>query len=484
MDQAQTANVVRLDGRKLEGGGQLVRIAVALSALTGRAVAIDHIRGNRTGKTGIKASHLAAVQTLAELSGSTTVEAQVGSCSMGFYPPPRDQDPTVTPARQTDSDINIRLPTPGSVFLVFQALYPYLLHSTSTDRIRLSIIGGTNVSSSPSYDYVSQVLIPNFARVGLPPLFVQLEERGWSSGPGHGHGHLGKVNFVINTLRGRGGSGGSPSRPNGTLSSHAIPSMDLQQCRRGTISKIDITVLAPDDRLDAPNSQQGPRNTRGNKGSVKKSANAKIEECDEPESVRGFMEQYAHKALRRRLKELPPSVLPRCLSGESQGQMDVVPIKTHLTEATHRRSCLYVLIVAHTSTGFRIGRDALYGSLGGQPKSKKPRRRDKHQDKPPEDMAIKVKGLVDTCVNDFVRELYDSQLQTESGTLQSAGHQPCVDEHMRDQLVVFEALSKLSGTSNEQDDNSREDERYWSLHTRTAQWVCREMLEESGISNT
>ncbi|KAL4792387.1 RNA 3'-terminal phosphate cyclase domain-containing protein [Aspergillus venezuelensis] len=491
MDQAQTAKLVRLDGRKLEGGGQLVRIAVALSALAGRAIAIHHIRGTRTGKTGLKASHLAAVQTLAELSGSTTVKVQVGSSSIGFYPPSRDQnqDPASAPIRQTKSDIDIRLPTPGSVFLVFQALYPYLLHSTSTDRIRLSIVGGTNVSSSPSFDYVSQVLIPNFARLGLPPLSVQLEKRGWSSGPGAGHAHLGRVTFVIDTLRGRGGSGGSPTRPDGTLSSHAIPLMDLQQCRRGTISRIDITVLAPDDRLDDSNSHEGSQNTRGNKRSNKQSdsssqydekhAPTETEECDGPGTVRTFLEHYVHKALRRRLKDLPPSVLPRRQSKASQDRFDVVPIETHLTEATHRRSCLYVLIVAHTSTGFRIGRDALYGSLGGQQKPKKPRRRDKRQDKPQDDIALRVKGLVDTCVDDFLRELHDPQLQAES-----AGHQPCVDEHMRDQLVVFEALSKITKAPKEQAVDDREDERYWSLHTRTAQWVCREMLEDGGSSNT
>lgn len=120
------AEPVRLDGRKLEGGGQLVRIAVALSALTGQAVVIDNIRANRSGRKGLKASHLAAITTLAELSGSQLVKAQVGSCSVGFYPPPHEQGQQ-TP--QIDSKIDIRLPTPGSVFLVPSALsIPSPLH--------------------------------------------------------------------------------------------------------------------------------------------------------------------------------------------------------------------------------------------------------------------------------------------------------------------------------------------------------------------
>lgn len=42
--------VVTLDGRTGEGGGQLVRVAVALAALTGTPIRINNVRGNRAGK--------------------------------------------------------------------------------------------------------------------------------------------------------------------------------------------------------------------------------------------------------------------------------------------------------------------------------------------------------------------------------------------------------------------------------------------------
>lgn len=451
------AEPVRLDGRKLEGGGQLVRIAVALSALTGQAVVIDNIRANRSGRKGLKASHLAAITTLAELSGSQLVKAQVGSCSVGFYPPPHEQGQQ-TP--QIDSKIDIRLPTPGSVFLVFQALYPYLLHSTSADRIRVSIIGGTNVSSSPSFDYVSQVLIPNFARVGLPPLSVCLEQRGWATG----HGQMGKVIFSVDSLMSvRRGNGGS----DGDSPSHEI---DLQLCRRrGTISKIDITVLAPDDHLDQSETELQSTKGKAKPGRSEKATQHHVDtaEIDKPETVREYMERYTHKSLRKRLKELPRAVFTHRSSEETD--LGVVPVQTHTTEVTHRRSYMYVLIVAHTSTGFRIGRDALYGSLKDEPKPKK------RQNKPRQDMATRVKGFVDECVDNFARELYDPLLQTSPDGPGTAAHQPCVDEYMRDQLVVLEALARKSGNTN-QGFESREDERHWSLHTQTAQWVCQEML--------
>jgi RNA 3'-terminal phosphate cyclase (ATP) len=40
--------LVRIDGRTGEGGGQLVRVAVALAALTGTPIQIDNVRGNRS----------------------------------------------------------------------------------------------------------------------------------------------------------------------------------------------------------------------------------------------------------------------------------------------------------------------------------------------------------------------------------------------------------------------------------------------------
>ena len=52
MEKADQRKLVRLDGRTGEGGGQVVRIAVALAALTGTPLAIDNVRGNRPGKRG------------------------------------------------------------------------------------------------------------------------------------------------------------------------------------------------------------------------------------------------------------------------------------------------------------------------------------------------------------------------------------------------------------------------------------------------
>ncbi|THC94038.1 hypothetical protein EYZ11_006480 [Aspergillus tanneri] len=169
--------MIHLDGRTLEGGGQLVRIAVALSALTGNPVHIENIRGNRSGKKGLKQSHLAAIQFLASLTGSSVSGAEVGSSSLSFYPPKTRSNPSAQGQRINELRVKpamkIELPTAGSIFLIFQAIYPYLLHvgAFTEEPISVTITGGTNVSFAPSIDYVAQVLVPNFAR--SPLIFVE-----------------------------------------------------------------------------------------------------------------------------------------------------------------------------------------------------------------------------------------------------------------------------------------------------------------------
>lgn len=433
--------MIHLDGSTLEGGGQLVRIAVALSALTGKPVNVTNIRGHRQGRKGLKRSHVAAVQFLAQLTGGSVSGADVGSSILSFYPAqPLASRDGGSPVQR---DVQIELPTAGAVFLVFQAVYPYLLYACESP-IRLTITGGTNVPFSPSFDYVSQVLIPNFARLGLPPLAVHLEERGWATGPSN----LGRVALVIDPL-------GAQDRQ-----CPRFPRIDLAQFQRGQVTRVDITVLAPDDPLEG-----GPeRTTNGRPGrrAERPAGDYQDRPPDPSQTVRGFIECEAHRQLRTRLGQLPPWIYTRRSEVFSTAVESAVPVRAHASESTSHPSQIYLLLVAHTSTGFKVGYDALSGAMkSGGPRSK---RRDGANR-----AATAAQSLVNACVDGFIRELHDPQLQADPG---AALRQPCVDEKMRDQLVVFEALGGKPG------DEQSENERYWSLHTLTAQWVCREMLEE------
>ena len=65
--------MMEIDGSYGEGGGQLVRTAVALSAITGRPVKITNIRKNRP-NPGLKPQHLKALETAAMVCSARVSE--------------------------------------------------------------------------------------------------------------------------------------------------------------------------------------------------------------------------------------------------------------------------------------------------------------------------------------------------------------------------------------------------------------------------
>ena len=188
--------LVELDGRTLEGGGQLLRLAVGMSALHNIPLSITDIRGNRSGGGGLKAQHLACVKWLAHASNASTQGAEIGSKCLEFIPGHagsispayRRVKDTASPAEFWECRLDIK--TAGSTGLALQAILPFVLFrppknddgALSDNRIRLSISGGTNVSGSPSYEYIAQVLLPTLHSIGLPPISCNLNKRGWSHG--------------------------------------------------------------------------------------------------------------------------------------------------------------------------------------------------------------------------------------------------------------------------------------------------------------
>ena len=87
------ALAVHLQGTTLEGGGQLLRIAIGVSALTGIPVEITNIRGDRSGGGGLKTQHLSAVRWLGTACKADMTGAEHKSKNLYFTPSTDVKDP-------------------------------------------------------------------------------------------------------------------------------------------------------------------------------------------------------------------------------------------------------------------------------------------------------------------------------------------------------------------------------------------------------
>jgi len=143
---------VELDGSHGEGGGQIVRTACALSALTGVSCRISNIRGGRK-QPGLRPQHCAALSGLASLCGAETSPIQVGTTEVSFAP-------GALRAAALDLDTG----TAGSIGLVLQSLL--LAGMGLPGPWRALIRGGTDVPASPSCDYIQNVKAVILARMG------------------------------------------------------------------------------------------------------------------------------------------------------------------------------------------------------------------------------------------------------------------------------------------------------------------------------
>jgi RNA 3'-terminal phosphate cyclase (ATP) len=76
---------VIIDGSHGVGGGQILRTALTLSAITGRLLAIQRLRAGRP-KPGLAAQHLTAVLSAAELCRAAVSGATLGSETLSFRP--------------------------------------------------------------------------------------------------------------------------------------------------------------------------------------------------------------------------------------------------------------------------------------------------------------------------------------------------------------------------------------------------------------
>ncbi|HPJ30340.1 MAG TPA: RNA 3'-terminal phosphate cyclase [Methanothrix sp.] len=156
--------MIEVDGSFGEGGGQIVRTAAALSAVTGESVRITRIRENRP-NPGLSPQHVSAISALATISEARTEGVRPGSVKMTFRP-----------GEVKGGKFEIDIGTAGSITLLIQCLLPALVFADGPST--LTVRGGTDVKWSPTIDYLSMVALPAFAEFGVRSQ-LKCERRGY-----------------------------------------------------------------------------------------------------------------------------------------------------------------------------------------------------------------------------------------------------------------------------------------------------------------
>lgn len=138
--------MIEIDGAFLEGGGQILRTAISLSALTKKPCRIFNIRKKRP-KPGLMTQHLLAIKAVADLCQGKLEGDYLGSEEIKFYP-----------GENREEKIFIKIPTAGSITLILQTLIIPAIFSKKPILVQIDG-GATETFFSPTLDYFERVFL-------------------------------------------------------------------------------------------------------------------------------------------------------------------------------------------------------------------------------------------------------------------------------------------------------------------------------------
>ncbi|MEM7821252.1 MAG: RNA 3'-terminal phosphate cyclase [Candidatus Aenigmatarchaeota archaeon] len=144
--------MILIDGK--EAGGQVLRTAVGLSAITNKPIKVINIRGAR-GDGGLKTQHLEGILAVGNLCNAKIKGAVLGSKELEFIP-----------GRIEPKQLNIKISTAGSIGLLFQSLQT--ISGFCGEDIKINVYGGSTSSAwSPTLHYIQNVFLPIANKMGF-----------------------------------------------------------------------------------------------------------------------------------------------------------------------------------------------------------------------------------------------------------------------------------------------------------------------------
>ena len=161
-------DMLEIDGNYGEGGGQILRSSLSLSAILNRPVHINGVRAGRK-KPGLAPQHLTSVNAVAAITNAEVTGGQLGSQTLTFRPQ------EISGGDYTFDVAEIR-PSAGTLSLVFQSIALPLSFAKVASTVTLH--GGTHVPWSPTVHYLQEVFVPMAVRFGFEGS-IQLNRWGW-----------------------------------------------------------------------------------------------------------------------------------------------------------------------------------------------------------------------------------------------------------------------------------------------------------------
>jgi len=163
--------LIEIPGDMLEGGGQIVRTTIALSALTQKDVKITKIRDKRP-NPGLQAQHVTAARAVAAISSAETEGLLPGSRELVFKP-----------GGPVAGHFSFNVGTAGSIPLILQAVMPSAAYAPG--QVEFELTGGTDVPWSPTIDYVRLVELPVLQLMGYRAALTVHQRGHYPKGGGH-----------------------------------------------------------------------------------------------------------------------------------------------------------------------------------------------------------------------------------------------------------------------------------------------------------
>lgn len=146
--------MLEIDGSQKSGSGTILRLSVAMSAILLKPLHIYNIRRKRP-KPGLKPQHLKAVHVAAEICNAKIKGAKIGSEELWFFP-----------TKISGGRFHVEIGTAGSIPMLLMTVLPICAFARDPVSIDVSR-GGTDVSYSPTINYLRYVFLPILGTMGL-----------------------------------------------------------------------------------------------------------------------------------------------------------------------------------------------------------------------------------------------------------------------------------------------------------------------------